>query len=161
MSKNLEGKVALVTGGSRGIGAAIAKRLAAEGAKVAITYTKGVEAAASVIAAIESKGGNALAVQADAADAKAVEAAVGKTVAAFGGLDILVNNAGTPFEKFEETTPEEIDRVIDINLRGTLFTTLAALKHLNRNGRIINIGSALGERATVPGSCPMRRQKAR
>jgi 3-oxoacyl-[acyl-carrier protein] reductase len=155
MSKKLEGKVALVTGGSRGIGAAIAKRLAADGANVAITYTKGAEAAASVVAAIESKGGKALAIQADAANAKAVEAAVGKTVAAFGGLDILVNNAGTAIpKKFEETTPEEIDHVIDVNLRGTFFTTLAALKHLNNNGRIINIGSALGERATVPGLVP-------
>ena len=101
MSKLTE-KVALVTGGSRGIGAAIAKRLAGDGAKVAITYTK---------------------------DAGAVEAAVEKTVATFGRLDVLVNNAGTAIPKtFEETTLEELDRLIDINVRGTFVATQAALK---------------------------------
>src|ERR1700719_4503909 len=94
MSKLTE-KVALVTGGSRGIGAAIAKRLAADGAKVAITYTKGADAAASVINEIERAGGKAIAIQADAADANAVKAAVEKTFATFGRLDVLVNNAGT------------------------------------------------------------------
>jgi 3-oxoacyl-[acyl-carrier protein] reductase len=119
MSKNLEGKIALVTGGSRGIGAAIAKRLAADGANVVITYTKGVDAAASVVKEIERTGGKAIAIQADAADAKAVEAAVEKAVATFGRLDVLVNNAGTVIPKrFEETTLEEMDRVIDINVRG-------------------------------------------
>src|SRR2546421_164844 len=93
MSKKLEGKIALVTGGSRGIGAAIAKRLAADGANVAITYTKGADAAASVVEEIERAGGKAIAIQADAADAGAVEAAVEKTVATFGQLDVLVNNA--------------------------------------------------------------------
>src|SRR6202163_4581474 len=119
MSKKLEGKIALITGGSRGIGAAIAKRLAADGAKVAITYTKGADAAVAVVKAIERAGGKAIAIQADAADADAVEAAVEKTVATFGRLDILVNNAGTAVPKrFEETTLEELDRLIDVNLRG-------------------------------------------
>src|SRR3984893_11975215 len=105
MSKNLEGKVALITGGSRGIGAAIAKRLAADGANVAITYTKGADAAASVGKEIERAGRRAIAIQADAADADAVKAAVEKTVTTFGRLDILVNNAGTAVPKrFEETT---------------------------------------------------------
>jgi 3-oxoacyl-[acyl-carrier protein] reductase len=159
MSKNnggkLEGKVALVTGGSRGIGAAIAKRLAADGASVAITYSKGADAAASVVKAIEGNGGKAIAIQADAADVKAVTNAVEKTVATFGRLDVLVNNAGTAIPKtFEETTLEEMDRVIDINLRGVFVTTQAALKQMKDGGRIIMIGSAVGERVLTPGLVP-------
>src|SRR5712671_3490817 len=150
--RGLAGKVALVTGGSRGIGAAIAKRLAADGATVAITYVKDAGAASAVVEAIELDGGKALAIQADAADVEAVKFAVDKTVATFGQLDVLVNNAGTAIPKtFVETTLEEMDRVIDINLRGTLAATQAALKHLKRGGRIITIGSAVGERAVAPG----------
>src|SRR6202163_1532593 len=135
MSKILEGKVALITGGSRGIGAAIAKRLAVDGANVAITYTKGADAAASVVKEIERAGRKAIAIQADAADADAVEAAVEKTIATFGRLDVLVNNAGTAVPKrFEETTLEEMDRVIDVNLRGVFVTTQAALKHMKSGG---------------------------
>src|SRR6202020_511390 len=108
MSNKLAGKVALVTGGSRGIGAAIAERLAANGANIAVTYTKGADAAASVVKEIERAGGKAIAIQADAADANAAKAAVEKTVATFGGLDVLVNNAGTAIPKsFEEATQEE------------------------------------------------------
>jgi 3-oxoacyl-[acyl-carrier protein] reductase len=155
MSKKLEGKIALVTGGSRGIGAAIAKRLAADGANVAITYTKGADAAASVVKEIERAGQKAIAIQADAADADAVNAAVEKTVAAFGRLDILVNSAGTAIPKtFEETTLEEMDRVIDINVRGTFVATQAALKHMKNGGRIIMIGSSVGEHVVVPGLVP-------
>jgi len=151
MSK-LNKKVALVTGGSRGIGAAIAKRLAADGASVAITYAKDANAASAVVKAIERDGGKAIAIQADAADAKAVQAAVEKAVAAFGRLDVLVNNAGTAIPKtFEETTLSEMNRVIDINVRGTLVATQAALKHIKSGGRIISIGSAVGERVQVPG----------
>jgi len=152
MSKQLEGKIALITGGSRGIGAAIAKRLAADGANVAITYTKGTDAAAAVVKEIERGGREAIAIQADATDAGAVEAAVERTVATFGGLDVLVNNAGTAVPRaFEETTLEEMDRMIDINVRGTLAATQAALKHMKSGGRIIMIGSAVGERAQTPG----------
>jgi 3-oxoacyl-[acyl-carrier protein] reductase len=155
MQRTLEGKIALVTGGSRGIGAAIAKRLAAHGANVAITYTKGADAAASVVKEIEGAGGKAIAIQADAADAGAVTAAVEKTVATFGRLDILVNNAGTAIPKpFEEATLEEINRVIDINLRGVLVATQVALKHMPDGGRIITIGSAVGERVLTPGLVP-------
>jgi len=155
MSKQLEGKIALVTGGSRGIGAAIAKRLAADGANVAITYTKGADAAASVVKEIERAGGRAIAIQADAADADASTAAVEKTVAEFGRLDVLVNNAGTAIPKsFEETTLEELDRLIDVNVRGTLVATQAALKHMKHGGRIIMIGSSVGERVMVPGLVP-------
>src|SRR5712672_1743276 len=153
--QKLAGKVAMVTGGSRSIGAAIAKRLAADGASVAITYTKGAEAAASVIKEIEGAGGEAIAIQADAADADAVKAAVEKTVAKFGRLDVLVNNAGTAIPKsFEEATLEEMDRVIDINVRGVFVATQAALKHMRDGGRIIMIGSAVGERVLVPGLVP-------
>jgi 3-oxoacyl-[acyl-carrier protein] reductase len=152
MSKKLEGKVALVTGGSRGIGAAIAKRLAADGATVAITYTKGADAAASVIDAIKRSGGKAVAVQADATEPGQVDAAVDKTVAALGKIDVFVNNAGTAIpKKFEETTLQELARVIDLNLRGTFVATQAALKHMNEGGRIILIGSCVGERMMTPG----------
>jgi 3-oxoacyl-[acyl-carrier protein] reductase len=155
MSKKLEGKIALVTGGSRGIGAAIAKRLAADGADVSITYTKGADAAASVVTEIERAGQKAIAIQADAADADAVNAAVEKTVATYGRLDILVNSAGTAIPKtFEETTLEEMDRVIDINVRGTFVATQAALKHMKKGGRIIMIGSSVGEHVVVPGLVP-------
>jgi len=153
--KNLEGKVALITGGSRGIGAAIAKRLASDGANVTITYTKGADAAESVVKEIERAGRKAIAIQADAADADAVKAAVEKTVTTFGRLDILVNNAGTAVPKrFEETTLEELDRLMDINVRGVLVATQAALKHMKSGGRIISIGSAVGERALTPGLVP-------
>jgi 3-oxoacyl-[acyl-carrier protein] reductase len=155
MSKKLEGKIALITGGSRGIGAAIAKRLAADGAKVAITYTKGADAARTVVKAIERAGGKAIAIQADAADAEAGKAAVEKTVATFGRLDVLVNNAGTGIPKpFEDSTLEEMDRVLDINVRGVFVATQAALKHMGDGGRIIMIGSAVGERAVAPGLVP-------
>ncbi len=155
MSKQLEGKIALITGGSRGIGAAIAKRLAADGANVAITYTKGADAAASVVKEIERGGRKAIAIQADATDADAVEAAVERTVATFGRLDVLVNNAGTAIPKtFEETTLEELNRLIDVNIRGTLVATQAALKHMKSGGRIIMIGSSVGERVMVPGLVP-------
>jgi 3-oxoacyl-[acyl-carrier protein] reductase len=158
---NLTQKVALVTGGSRGIGAAIARRLAADGASVAVTYAKDASAASAVVKEIELNGGKAIAIQADASDVEAVEAAVGKTVATFGRLDVLVNNAGTAIPKpFEDTTLEEMDRVIDINIRGVFATTKAALKHLGDGGRIIMIGSAVGERAIAPGLVPYAATKA-
>ena len=155
MTKKLEGKIALVTGGSRGIGAAIAKRLAADGANVAITYTKGADAAASVVKEIEGAGRKAIAIQADAANADAVKAAVEKAFATFGRLDVLVNNAGTAIPKpFEEATLEEMDRVLDINVRGVYVATQAALKHMKSGGRVITIGSAVGERVAAPGLVP-------
>jgi 3-oxoacyl-[acyl-carrier protein] reductase len=161
MSKSLKDKVALVTGGSRGIGAGIAKRLAADGASVAITYSKGADAAASVVKAIELAGGKAIAIQADAADAEAVKNAVDKTASTFGRLDILVNNAGTAIPmKVEETTLADFDRVFAINIRGVFVATQAALKHLKSGGRIIMIGSCVGERMMTPGLASYAATKA-
>jgi 3-oxoacyl-[acyl-carrier protein] reductase len=157
----LSGKAALITGGSRGIGAAIAKRLAADGARVAITYTNGAEAAASVVQEIERAGGKAIAIQANATNVAASQAAVEKTIAAFGQLDIFVNNAGTAIPKpFEEATLEELDHVIDLNIRGAFVTTQAALKHMTQGGRIIMIGSCVGERMMTPGLVPYSATKA-
>jgi 3-oxoacyl-[acyl-carrier protein] reductase len=151
MSKLAE-KVALVTGGSRGIGAAIAKHLAADGARVAITFAKDAAAASAVVKAIEGKGGKAVAIQADGADAKAIQGAIEMAVTTFGRLDVLVNNAGTAIPKsFEETTIEDMDRVITLNFRGAMVATQAALRHMQSGGRIIMIGSAVGERVAAPG----------
>jgi 3-oxoacyl-[acyl-carrier protein] reductase len=127
-------------------------RLAANGASVAITYAKDANAAAVVTRAIQDAGGKAVAIQADAVDPAAVRASVEKAVAALGRLDILVNNAGTAIPKlFADTTLEEMDHVINLNIRGMFVATQAALQHMNDNGRIIMIGSCVGERNLTPG----------
>ncbi len=142
MTKTLAGKVALVTGGSRGIGAAIAKRLAAEGAAVALTYSASPDRADEVVRAIEAAGGRARAIQADATDAAAIKAAVDASAAAFGGLHVLVNNAGiAEVGKLEEFALSDFDRLFAINVRAVFVTTQEALRHMKEGGRIINIGS--------------------
>lgn len=148
----LFGKRALVTGGSRGIGAAIARQLAADGADVAITYDKSAELAEAIAAEIRATGRRAVAVQADAGTPAGARAAVDGAVEALGGLDILVNNAGIARGgMIAETTLEDIDAQLDVNVRGVLLTTQAALAHIPDGGRIISIGSCLGERVGSPG----------
>jgi 3-oxoacyl-[acyl-carrier protein] reductase len=147
----LTGKRALVTGASRGIGAAIAKALAAAGADVAITYEKSAELAADVVKDIEAKGRRGIAIQADSADASAVQASVRKTVEALGGLDILVNNAGIlRMGDVRDISIEDIDATLNINVRAPIVATKAAIPHLTAGGRIISIGSYFADR--VPAS---------
>lgn len=142
MSNTLTGKVALVTGGSRGLGAVIAKRLARDGAAVALTYASSPQKAHEVVRAIESAGGRALAVRADSADVEAVKNAVAETVKAFGRLDILVNNAGVAsIAPIEEFKMEDFDRLIAVNVKGIFVAIQEALRHMGEGGRIINIGS--------------------
>jgi 3-oxoacyl-[acyl-carrier protein] reductase len=150
MIMTLKGKRALVTGASRGIGAAIAKALAAEGADVAITYEKSAGAAADVVRAIEALGRRAVAIQADSADAAAVQASVEKTVAALGGLDILVNNAGIlRLSTVQDISLEDIDALLNINVRAPIVASKAAIPHLGQGGRIISVGSFFADK--VPG----------
>ncbi|BAV96184.1 SDR family oxidoreductase [Lysobacter enzymogenes] len=152
MTLPLAGKVALVTGASRGIGAAIARRLAADGADVAITYVSSAQRAEELAAQIRAAGRRAIAIAADAADAQAVTASVERTVAELGRLDILVNNAGVfAYGPFEEETLENYERVMAIHVRAPFVAAQAASRHLPRGGRIITIGSCLGERVGAPG----------
>src|ERR1700761_84339 len=147
----LTGKRALVTGASRGIGAAIAEALAAEGADVAITYEKSADRAAEVVAAIKAKGRKAVAIPADSADVAAVQASVEKTIAELGGLDILVNNAGIlRLGELKDISLADIDAQLNVNVRGPIVASKAALAHLGKGGRIINIGSYFADR--VPAS---------
>ncbi|WP_327382432.1 SDR family oxidoreductase [Streptomyces sp. NBC_01207] len=144
--------VALVTGGSRGIGAAVALRLAEDGADVAITYVHDVEAAAEVVGKVEALGRRALAVRADAGDPAAAGAAVERVVAEFGRLDVLVNNAGVGvLGPLAELSPADVERVLAVNVHGVFLTTQAAARHLDSGGRVITIGSCMTQRVPGPG----------
>ncbi|MFI5607706.1 SDR family oxidoreductase [Amycolatopsis sp. NPDC051903] len=148
----LDGKVALVTGGSRGIGAATALRLAEEGADVAITYVATTALATEVVEKIKATGRRALAIAADSADAEAARAAVETTVAEFGRLDVLVNNAGVGFvAPVAETGLADLDRLLAVNVRGVFLATQAAAAHLGDGGRVITIGSCVTDRVPGPG----------
>lgn len=150
--KNLTNKTALVTGGSRGIGAAIAKRLAREGANVAITYQASAEKAAALVKEIQQLGVKSIAIQADSADPLAVKQAVDQTAKELGGLDILVNNAGiAAYKDVSEMTIEDFDLVTAVNIRAVFAGSHAALPYLQKGGRIINIGSCQAERMPTPG----------
>ncbi|HEY9727253.1 MAG TPA: SDR family oxidoreductase [Chroococcales cyanobacterium] len=152
MTEKLAGKVALITGGSRGIGAAIVKRLASEGADVALTYSSSPDRANEIAQAAEALGVRALVIQADSADANAVVAAVERTVDKLGGIDILVNNAGVlAVAPIDDFTLADFDRTLAVNVRAVFVATQAAVKHMKEGGRIINIGSTNAERMPFPG----------
>jgi len=152
MNRRLENKRALVTGGSRGIGAAIARRLAREGAHVALTYVSNPDQADATVKAVQALGGKALAIQANSADAKAVVAAVERTVRELGGIDILVNNAGIAvIAPIDEYRLEDLDRTLAVNVRAVFVATQAAVKHMQAGGRIINLGSCNAERVPFVG----------
>jgi 3-oxoacyl-[acyl-carrier protein] reductase len=147
----LTGKAALVTGGSRSIGAAIAKRLAADGAAVAITYSASAEKADGVVRSIEAAGGRAIAIRADAADPAAVRSAVAKTVETLGGIDILVNNAGISIGgAIEDVAFEDYQRMIAVNVTGVFVATQEAVRRMKHGGRIIHIGSSMARYAAFP-----------
>ncbi|MEU8105326.1 SDR family oxidoreductase [Nonomuraea muscovyensis] len=145
-------RVALVTGGSRGIGAAIARRLAADGLDVTITYARAADRAAEVVGDIEATGRRGLALRTDAADAGALAGAVEDTVRAFGRLDVVVSNAGiAPSGPLAEVTLEEVDRTLAVHARAAFVLAQAAARHLGEGGRIITIGSSLAERVPYAG----------
>lgn len=158
---SLNGKVALVQGGSRGIGAAIVKRLAEQGAAVAFTYVSSAAKAEALQHAINATGARALAIHADSADAAAVQQAVETTVAHFGSIDILVNNAGVlavgPLQDF---SLEDFDRTLAVNVRSVFVATQAAARHMGQGGRIINIGSTNAERMPFAGGGPYAMSKS-
>jgi 3-oxoacyl-[acyl-carrier protein] reductase len=150
---NLEGKVAIVTGGSRGIGAATALKLASLGADVAITYGKSKDEAEAVSKQIAALGVKSMVINADAGKPETMQAMVDAVVEHFGKLDILVNNAGVleAVGSIGEINEEQFEHQLSVNIRSVFSTTQAAVKHLQAGSRIINISSCLGQRATFPG----------
>ncbi|GGQ92641.1 SDR family oxidoreductase [Streptomyces althioticus] len=159
--KTLLGRAALVTGGSRGIGAATALRLAREGADVAVTYVNGKEAAEEVVRAVEALGRRAVALRADAGDPEEAASAVTAAVRELGRLDVLVNNAGIgALGPMESLSPADVDRVLAVNVRGVFLTTRAAAEVMSRGGRIVTVGSCMAQRVTSPGGTLYAMSKA-
>ncbi|MFI1969836.1 oxidoreductase [Streptomyces cinnamoneus] len=157
----MDGKAALVTGGSRGVGAAVALRLAAQGADVAITYVADEAAAREVVRTIEAEGRRGLAVRADAGDAATAAAAVQRTAEAFGRFDVLVNNAGVGvLGPLEQLTLADVDRVLAVNVRGCFLAAQAAVPLMRHGGRIITIGSCMTQRVPGPGGTLYAMSKA-
>lgn len=153
LKNTLSGKAALITGGSRGIGAAIVKRLASDGAAVAFTYANSQQKAEELVKEIEAAGGRALAIQADSANVDAVRGAVSETVKAFGGIDILVNNAGlSNLKPYDQFAIEEFDQMIAVNVRAVFAAVQAAAPQMDKGGRIINIGSINADSNPFPGN---------
>ncbi|MGW2487883.1 SDR family oxidoreductase [Streptomyces sp. NPDC001606] len=148
----LHGRVALVTGGSRGIGAAVALRLARAGADVAVTYVQDERAAADVVRAVRALGRGAVALRADAADPGQAAGAVERAAAEYGRLDVLVNNAGVGLlGPLETLTPADVDRVLAVNVRGVFLTAQAAAARMRSGGRIVTVGSCVTQRVPGPG----------
>ena len=161
MKNPLSGKSALVTGGSRGIGAAIVRRLATEGAPVSFTYAVSDEKAAALVAEIETDGGRALPIKADSADPQALQRAVAETVGRFRHLDILVNNAGILLRgPLADFSLADFDRMIAVNVRAVFVATQAAVAHMGEGGRIITVGSVTADRSGFPGASVYSMTKA-
>jgi 3-oxoacyl-[acyl-carrier protein] reductase len=145
-------RVALVTGGARGIGAGIVERLATDGAKVAFTYARADEAAKTLTERLSDAGAQVLAIQADSADPDAITAAIDRTLAEFDRIDVLVNNAaGATFGPLDALSLDEIQTMLDVNIRGVVLATRAVIPHLEDGGRIVNIGSVNADRTPFPG----------
>ncbi len=161
IDKSLSGKSVLVTGGSRGIGAGIVKRLAADGAQVAFTYANSTAAAQALVSEVETVGGKALAIQADSLQAEEVQGAVKQTVTAFGALDIFVNSAGLlALGSVEEFSLDDFDRIVAVNVRAAFIGIQAAAKVMREGSRIIVIGSNMGVRTAFPGASVYSMTKA-
>ncbi|MCO6057924.1 3-oxoacyl-ACP reductase FabG [Pseudomonas sp. MOB-449] len=159
--KTLEGKVAFIQGGSRGIGAAIAKRLAKDGAAVALTYVSSASGALEVVQAIEAAGGRAIAIKADSRDEQAIRAAIRHAVETYGRLDILVNNAGVlAVAPIEEFNIDDLDRTLDVNVRSVVIASQEAARVMGEGGRIITIGSTNAERMPFAGGSVYALSKA-
>ncbi|ACC74460.1 SDR family oxidoreductase [Paraburkholderia phymatum] len=161
MNSNLQGKIAFVTGGARGIGAAVVRRLAREGATVAFTYHSSAAGANDLVASIEKAGGRAIAVKADVADAAALTNAINETARELGKIDILVNNAGVlRIGTLDSFTLEDFDATVQVNVRAVFVASKAVLPHMGQGGRIINIGSTNAERMPFAGGAAYAMSKS-